>query len=254
MTQYKNLTGKELNELWGVGARHALYHADGTWYHRLREFPGALFDANGYVVFQTREDYLGCGYLQIGEHTNVPGGISSIPGYVRVSEKGRLQQISRQIQKAVKQGSKSASQRLQVSDRKVILPPNPKPVDLRRPKHVQAQAYRVIRDTRVSRWVKYIHNYHCQLCGQTIQLDNDRLYAEAHHIRPLGAPHYGPDVIENVICVCPNCHVLLDYGAISLDIHKIITVSGHEIGQEYIEYHNTVIYEKGACEDKDDAS
>lgn len=38
-------------------------------------------------------------------------------------------------------------------------------------------------------------------------------YAEAAHIRALGSPHNGPDVIENVLCLCPNHHVLFDNGA-----------------------------------------
>jgi 5-methylcytosine-specific restriction protein A len=43
-----NLTGKELNRLWKVNAKHALYREDGRWYHQLQEFPGVLFDANGF--------------------------------------------------------------------------------------------------------------------------------------------------------------------------------------------------------------
>ena len=32
-----------------------------------------------------------------------------------------------------------------------------------------------------------------------------------------GIPHNGPDKLENMICVCPNCHVLLDFGVIRLN-------------------------------------
>lgn len=46
----KKVTGKKLNQKWGVGAKHALYREDGGWYHLLKNFPAALFDANGYVV------------------------------------------------------------------------------------------------------------------------------------------------------------------------------------------------------------
>ena len=42
-------------------------------------------------------------------------------------------------------------------------------------------------------------------------------YAEGAHIRPLGYPHDGPDVLGNVLCLCPNDHVRFDYGAIWLD-------------------------------------
>jgi hypothetical protein len=78
------LSGRDLNRLWGVGAQHALYHQDGKWYENLERFPGALFDPNGYVVFNTENDYRTSPYLHIGVKTNVPLGIASIPGYVRV--------------------------------------------------------------------------------------------------------------------------------------------------------------------------
>jgi 5-methylcytosine-specific restriction protein A len=78
--------GRRLNEEWGVNAKHALYREDGRWFHQLNMFPGALFDANGYVVFATEQAYRSCGYLSIGQDINVPHphGIAAIPGYVRV--------------------------------------------------------------------------------------------------------------------------------------------------------------------------
>lgn len=82
----KKITGRKLNEEWGVGAKHALYRKDGGWYHLLKRFPGALFDANGYVIFKTRNDYLRSNDLQITQALHVPRCISSIPGYVRVKE------------------------------------------------------------------------------------------------------------------------------------------------------------------------
>lgn len=76
-------SGKRLNHLWGVGAAHALFHWEGTFYENLRSFPGALFDDNGYVKFNTAEEYEACPYLDIGEKLNIRGEISQIPGYVR---------------------------------------------------------------------------------------------------------------------------------------------------------------------------
>lgn len=76
--------GQELNARWRVGAAHALYSEKGTWYHLLERFPGALFDAEGYVVFATKRDYETCQQLNRGKELNVRGGISSLPGYVRV--------------------------------------------------------------------------------------------------------------------------------------------------------------------------
>jgi hypothetical protein len=78
----KKLNGRYLNDLWKVGARHALYNKEGIWFNNLERFPGALFDPEGYVLFKTRDEYRQCSYLNIGKETNVPKGIHSIPGYV----------------------------------------------------------------------------------------------------------------------------------------------------------------------------
>jgi hypothetical protein len=82
------VTGKLLNEKWGVGALHALYRSDGKSYHWLTHFPGALFDPNGYILFETRESYEKCSELLIGPKNtvHVRRGISSLSGYVRCSE------------------------------------------------------------------------------------------------------------------------------------------------------------------------
>jgi hypothetical protein len=79
-------TGKLLNEKWQINARHALYREDGKWYHQLNEFPGALCDKNGYILFETKDDYLSCKYLNISKDVHINEGISSIPGYILVED------------------------------------------------------------------------------------------------------------------------------------------------------------------------
>ena len=76
------LDGKQLNDEWKVGARHALFSRDGTWYENLERFPGALFDSKGYVVFKTEHEYRNTPHVLIGKKTNVRGGIASLSGYV----------------------------------------------------------------------------------------------------------------------------------------------------------------------------
>jgi hypothetical protein len=81
------VTGRQLNQKWGVGALHALYRQDGTWYHVLERFPGALFDANGYIVFENKTELLSCPGVLFGEDknwVNFAVGIASLPGYVKV--------------------------------------------------------------------------------------------------------------------------------------------------------------------------
>jgi len=82
------IRANELNKQWKVGAKHALYIHDGHWYHCLKEFPGALFDDNWYILFSTEDEFKTCPSLAIYEKTNQVSirqpGISAIPGYVRV--------------------------------------------------------------------------------------------------------------------------------------------------------------------------
>lgn len=79
------VNGAYLNDLWKVGAAHALYIHDGHWYHPLTRFPGALFDRNGYILFNTEAEFRTSPFLNIGKQVSIPKpGISAIPGYVRV--------------------------------------------------------------------------------------------------------------------------------------------------------------------------
>jgi hypothetical protein len=79
--------GKQLNQKWKVGARHALYNTEGRFFMMLERFPGALFDPNGYLLFPTKEDFESfCQRrgVSAGKRLNVDGGIASHPAYIRV--------------------------------------------------------------------------------------------------------------------------------------------------------------------------
>jgi putative restriction endonuclease len=72
---------------------------------------------------------------------------------------------------------------------------------------------RIVRDTKQARRIKEMYDYGCQMCG--IRLEGlAGPYAEAAHIRPLGVPHNGPDTSDNILCLCPNHHVLFDHGGV----------------------------------------
>lgn len=110
---------------------------------------------------------------------------------------------------------------------------------------------RIIRDTELSRRVKMLYQYSCQVCG--IQLTtNAGPYAEAAHIRPLGYPHNGPDRLDNLLCLCPNHHVQFDYGGFAvLDDFSLIGESGrlrikssHRVNVEFLRYHRQCFYEE----------
>jgi putative restriction endonuclease len=74
---------------------------------------------------------------------------------------------------------------------------------------------RVVRDRGKSRRVKEIYNYVCQICGVRLETPAGA-YAEGAQIKPLGRPHDAPDAAANILCLCPNHHVLFDVGAITL--------------------------------------
>ncbi len=100
---------------------------------------------------------------------------------------------------------------------------------------------RIIRNTRMTQLVKRLHNYRCQICSYTIQKADQTFYCEAHHIRPLGR-HSGPDLPSNILCVCPNHHAELDLGTIQIDWNALTLHPEHQINQEYVNFHNEVIY------------
>jgi 5-methylcytosine-specific restriction protein A len=240
------INGKLLNDLWNVGAKHALYREDGKWYHNLSNFPGVLFDANGYVVFQTEEDYLKSPYLRITEDLHITGGISSMPEYIRVSEQNQLKAFSKTLKETIGEyqttTAKSLSQNTQSNHE--ILQAFDLPARRKELRRILTQINRIVRDTQIARRVKIIHNFCCQICGSTLDLGNGSLYAESHHIKPLGFKHQGPDIVENILCVCPNHHALLDYGAIPLNLKDLRITPGHLFSEQYIDYHNTKVYKQ----------
>jgi hypothetical protein len=109
------------------------------------------------------------------------------------------------------------------------------------PGRVHTDVYRILRDTELARKIKLLHKNMCQLCGNTVALNDGGTYAEAHHIKPLGRPHSGPDIAENIMVLCPNHHVQLDFGVLKLTTENIRTIRGHRIGLQFIDYHNSEI-------------
>jgi hypothetical protein len=107
------------------------------------------------------------------------------------------------------------------------------------PMRLRMEVSRLIRDTKLSREVKAIHDNKCQICGYCLELSTDTTYAEGH--QPLGEEHNGPDVKENIICVCPNCHVKLDYNAFRITPRMLRLKESHNVAQHFIDYHNNQV-------------
>lgn len=109
------------------------------------------------------------------------------------------------------------------------------------PKRTKTEIYRILRDTLLARSLKEMHQNECQICGESLHLSDGTGYSEAHHIRPLGKPHHGPDIAENILVLCPNHHVLCDYGALRLDLDELHLHPHHSIGAQFVGYHNESI-------------
>jgi putative restriction endonuclease len=130
-------------------------------------------------------------------------------------------------------------------------PPAPTPAaptGERIPGRAQSVTQRVIRNSAVTQWVKNLHDHTCQVCGIRLEVDGGA-YAEGAHIRALGRPHDGPDVTTNVLCLCPNDHMLFDKGAIYIDggkvhrtadrtvLHELRVHREHPLDHDAIHYH-----------------
>lgn len=106
---------------------------------------------------------------------------------------------------------------------------------------------RIIRETKIAQGVKHLYSYACQVCDRTISLPTGGEYAEAAHIKPLGLPHNGPDTLENLLCLCPNHHLMFDKYCFSIDpeTFKLIGLNGsltvhesHQLSRSALEYHH----------------
>ncbi|WP_406068723.1 HNH endonuclease [Streptomyces sp. NBC_01020] len=79
-------------------------------------------------------------------------------------------------------------------------------------KYISTQ--RRVRNTKHVRAIKALYGNACQMCRTTLAVGLDgATYSEGAHIHALGAPHLGPDEPDNILSLCPNCHVLFDNGA-----------------------------------------
>lgn len=205
------MIAKKINTNFNLEANHIFYFHQGTWYHNLKKFPGILVDRNGYVRFETEDDYINDSFLQHGTRLHIRDGISSMPNYIEFTE----------IQKFMV--NQFSSEETSTTDQAERIPRN---IDT------------IPRNQSLVRLVKRLRDNTCQICDLKLEISQNVFYSEVHHIRPLGIPHDGPDIISNMICVCPNCHKKLDYGFEVIDYSNIQNLSRHAIGENFVNYHN----------------
>ncbi|HHY70621.1 MAG TPA: hypothetical protein GX519_02980, partial [Thermoanaerobacterales bacterium] len=95
------------------------------------------------------------------------------------------------------------------------------------------------RNATISDNIKYLYSDCCQVCGKRLDIGS-KFYSEVHHIHPLYLN--GPDVPENMICLCPNHHILFDRGAITINLEDktIVHINGtvEDINGHFLGYMN----------------
>jgi 5-methylcytosine-specific restriction protein A len=210
--------GKRINQLLNLGLAHALYFRDGSWYHELKSFPSAYIDAGGYLRFETESDYRTCESIRTSlanDNINIINGISSLVGYRPFSD-AELALVAQQAATLVGQEVAPTTEKA-----------------LRKKRQIDA----IIRNQKFVDDIKKLYQNTCQICGTRIQVRPGKYYSEVHHIKPLGPQHNGPDSKDNMICVCPNHHAMLDFFALKLDI-SLLQANKHTLNEVYLAYHN----------------
>lgn len=102
-------------------------------------------------------------------------------------------------------------------------------------RRVLTSVQRLVRNTAIANTIKKIYDYKCQICGTRIETPGG-YYSEGAHIKPLGTNHNGADAKSNLLCLCPNHHVMLDYGAIYIDedLYVFERDGNRKVGQLYV--------------------
>ncbi len=112
-------------------------------------------------------------------------------------------------------------------------------------KRIESTVLRIVRDTKIAWQIKKLYDFKCQVCQTSIPTKLGH-YAEGAHIKPLGKPHNGDDNPDNLICLCPNHHVMFDKGMFSItnNLQLIGNLSGdllihdnHKLSLSNLKYH-----------------
>lgn len=173
-----------LNRDWGVGAVQVRYRETGNWYATLTRFPAALFDANGYVLFATEEEYRTSPHIRIGKQIGVnKPGISAIPGYVRAFASNASPEYDVDIHTLV------ATE----GHRRLVL-------------HLERER----NQTLVRRKKKLAASLQCEVCGFSFGRaygEHAADYCEVHHLLPLAEAEQPTRTrMQDLAILCANCH------------------------------------------------
>jgi putative restriction endonuclease len=114
---------------------------------------------------------------------------------------------------------------------------------------IQSPTSTISRDPKVTKWIKETYKDCCQICSLTLTTPSST-YSQGAHIQGLGDPHNGKDTVNNMLCLCPNCHILFDFGAIYIQedlktiknlitntVQKLTIHKNHKLDLESVIHH-----------------
>jgi 5-methylcytosine-specific restriction protein A len=208
----------ELANKYGIVVTQKRYREDGRWYHHLEHFPAAFFDKNGYIIFNTREEYENCPYLSLGKDVNIqPKGISAIPGYILYRDK-ETENIENQYTENTLGNSQIDFTEGAIEEMVV---------ELRK------------RDPRLKIAALQTYGTTCQICGFNFSEVYGNLgdgYIELHHKNPLSERDtIQQTTLDEVAVVCANCHRMLHRnGKNALSVEELAKIIGTQMEKRHI--------------------
>ena len=98
--------------------------------------------------------------------------------------------------------------------------------------------------------IKMMYDYKCQVCEIKLDVPSGDPISIGAHIKGVGRPSNGPDVVENMLCLCPNHHAQFDrysfyidpvtYEIKGLNLYenkKLFIHEKHFIDMQFLKYH-----------------
>lgn len=198
------LTAKQIESIVRTGAKHVLYREDGGWYHHLKKFPGVLFDFNGYITFERKEDYENNPSLIHRQDLNVRNGISSLIGYKKftVEEFRKIEAL---------RSSKQSLLETVKADLDSIEDENSNNFEGGIKKRLVSYYER---NPNLRAKAILIHGTTCKVCQFNFKENygvHGEDYIEVHHLVPIhtlnGSIKVNPKT--DMIVVCANCHRMI---------------------------------------------
>jgi hypothetical protein len=198
------ISGLSLARKWGLVIKQARYSKWGNWYESLTDYPAALLDANGYVLFPNENALRSNPKIKITKQINISSRISSLSDYVQVI--GFFPEELTEVEN-VPEGAQIA---------------------------VFVNKYE--RNALARKRCLEYYGFLCAVCrcsmAEIYGPLADKLI-HVHHLRPLSdiKEEYMIDPIADLRPVCPNCHAFLHLSTPPTSIDEAIKIIAESAGK-----------------------